>query len=379
MSPSRSLVAACLAAVVVTACASESDGNGGSVSGGAGDRSLSSHLAALPVSDGDDFLVVTYADLARAAEIGDIERPDDLGDSDAIVDYVMDISGQQREEGESPRVAAYLPTAAQLQRSATDQEAFADEVGWSFLDVDSFIERDTPPRRLSLLTGDFDRDELDAALDDNGDEGWLIGDPDGGVDVQQTSVARPIGETLWMDLDGDRLAVAWADGDIGRVAEAEDGVNLLAEDAGLAALATALDDRDVYSAVLTSSEDALSVPFAERVLGVGATPELIEAMEGLPQCSGMTAAATAIADDGEPLLVLAIAHRNEDAAESNVEAVTTALTEGDQMARQRPWSDLLTVEAVEAEGTVVVATARPADMVLARWYQLIVDRSFPPC
>lgn len=375
MSLLRVLAVACLAAVAVTACASESDGSGGS----AGGRSLSSHLAALPAAEGDDVVIVTYADLARAAEIGGIERPDDLGDGDAIVDYLMEIGGQRREEGETQRVAALVPTAAQLQRSATDQEAFADEVGWSILDVDVFAERDTPPRRVSLLNGDFDRDRLDEALDDNGDDGWVIGNPDGGMDIESASVARPLGETLWMDLDGDRLAVTWEDGDIGRVAEAAGGDDTLAGDPGLAALAAALDDRDVYSAMLTSSEDGISAPFAERILGESATPESIEALEDLPQCTGMVAAATAIADDGDPLIVLAIAHTDEDAAEGNVEAVTTALTEGDQITRRRPWSEFLTVESVEAEGTVVVATARPADMVLGQWYQLLADRSFPPC
>ena len=102
-------------------------------------------------------------------------------------------------------------------------------------------------------------------------------------------------------------------------------------------------------------------------------------MEGLPECTGMTAVATAVADDGEPLLVLAIAHTDEDAAEGNVDAVTTALTEGERSFQQGPWSDILTVESVEAEGTVVVVTARPADMILAQWHQLLVDQSFPPC
>ena len=379
MSLHRSLAVACIAAVAVTACTSESDGDGGGESGGEGDRSLSSQLASLPAAEGDDVVIVTYADLARATEIGGIERPDDLGDREAIVDYLMDIGGQRREEGETPRVAALLPRAAQVERSASDLASFEEEVGWSILDVDAFVERDTPPRRVSLLAGDFDRDQLDGALDDNGDEGWVLGDPEGGIDVQDVSVARPIGETLWMHLDGDRLAVAWEDGDIGRVVEADGGDGTMAGDPGLAALAAALDDRDVYSAMLAAKEEGLSAPFAERVLGESATPERIEAMEGLPECTGMTAVATAVADDGEPLLVLAIAHTDEDAAEGNVDAVTTALTEGERSFQQGPWSDILTVESVEAEGTVVVVTARPADMILAQWHQLLVDQSFPPC
>jgi len=377
MSLPRSLAAACVAAVVVTACASESDGNGGANGGGGtDDRSISGYLASLPAPQGDDMVLVTYADLARAAEIGGVERPDDLGDTDAIVDYLMEIGGQQ---SDAQRVAALVPTAAQLQRSATDLESFEDEVGWSILDVEAFAERDTPPRRVSLLQGDFDRGRLDAALDDDGDAGWVIGNPEGGIDIDGVSVARPLGETLWMDLAGDRLAVAWEDGDIDRVAQADGGDGTLAGDPGLAALAAALDDLEVYSAMLVSDAEVLDAPFAERILGASATPEQIDALEDLPQCTGMTAAATAIADDGEPLLVLAIAHTNEEAAEGNVDAVTTALTEGDQVTRQRPWSETLTVESVEAEGTVVVATARPADMILAQWYQLTVDRSFPPC
>ena len=261
---------------------------------------------------------------------------------------------------------------SQPSRSPSDLQGFVDDVGWSLLDLDAFVERDTPPRRVAVLDGGFDQERIEGALDDAGDGVWRAGDPEGDLDLADTTTARPIGETLWFTLDDDLLTVAGDEDDIDADGET------LADDPTLAALAAALDDHDVYSALLTA-DDGLLGPVADRALGAAASPEAVAAAEDLPQCEGITGAAAGIADDGEPLIVLAMAHADEDSAEANVDAVTEALAEGELIGNQRPWSELVTVESVEADGTALVVTARPADMVLAQWSHVIVTRSFPPC
>jgi hypothetical protein len=119
---------------------------------------------------------------------------------------------------------------------------------------------------------------------------------------------------------------------------------------------------------------------AARVLGEAASPEQVEALEDeIATCEGMTGVAAGVAHDGEPLIVLAIAHADEASAEANVDVVSDALTEGDILSIQEPWSDRLTVESVEADGTVVVVTARPNQMILAQWSDVVFRRDFPPC
>ena len=367
-------LAACLtAAAAVTACASESDSGGGHAAGG-----VSDHLGRLPVLDGDDPVVVTYADLDRAAEIAGVEPPDDPSDTDAVVDYLTTITGQQYEEGEPTTVGALVPVVSQFGRSA-DLDGFADDVGWSILEVDSYAERDTPPQRVAVLRGDFDGDRMGETLDEADDGVWVAGNPDGGLDVGDRSPARPIGETLWLALDGDRLTITGDEGDMAPTRDAAGGQGTLADDATFATLGAALDGHDVYTAMLEANQLFLT-DFALRSLGPDATPEQLEALGDLPRCEGVTGAAIGLAYDDRPLVVLVMAHVDEASARANADTVSEVLDEGAQLIPDRPWSDLLTVESVEAEGRAVVATARPAaDIWLPALYGPLVQRTFPPC
>lgn len=376
-SPSRLVVACLVAGLAATGagCASESD-----ASGGGGDRSVGAYLAALPAYDGDDPVVVSYGDLARAAEIAGIERPADVSDDDAVVDYLMDIGGQRQDEGETARVAVLVPEAAQTASSAADQEAFVEDVGWSILELDAFGERYTQPRPIAVLDGDFDGGRLDDALDEAGEGLWVAGDPDGEMHVDDITPARPTGEALWLGLDDDRLTVGREEDDVTAAREADGGDDTLAGDEALSSMGAALDDRDVYSAMLVS-DPGMSADLAGRVLGSDAAPdELAAELADLPRCDGaMTGVAVGVADDGEPLLVVAIAHADEASAEANVDTISEVLTDGQTLSSARPWSDVLAVESVEAEGTVVVATARPAGIILGQWRQLVMSRDLPPC
>ena len=379
--PRSCVVPACLVLAVVTlagACASESD-SGSDRPGGPGGGSVSGYLAALPADGTDGPVMVTYGDLARAEEISGIERPDDISDTDAIVDYLMDLGGIRQEEGETARVATLVPGVAHTERSASDMEGFVDDVGWSVLEVDSFAERDTPPRRIALLDGDFDGDRLEDALDDGGDELLVAGDPGGDIDPTDVTPARPLGEGLWLSLDDARLTVAAAEADVTAAGEADGGDDTLADDPALESLATALDHEEVYSAVLVADAGLGSSSSAERVLGEHATPEQIAALDELPQCDGITGTAIGVADDGEPLLVLAISFTDSAAAENNLTEVTDALADGELPSSRRPWSEVLDVEEIRTRGSAVLARARPDQMMLGQWSNLVASRDFPPC
>ena len=74
-----------------------------------------------------------------------------------------------------------------------------------------------------------------------------------------------------------------------------------------------------------------------------------------------------------------MASADADTAEQNEAVLTRALEDGSIARTQRPWSEMLDVETIGTEGNVTTVTARPADMVLGQWYQMLLDRSFPPC
>lgn len=346
---------ACVAAAV--GCAQAGDGGGSSAS-------LHDYLGQLPApADPGDVVLVNYADLARATEIGGLTRPDDPGDVDGLRDWLQGITGQVATDGHA--VAVVPPTAAEIIQAAGDPQAFVDDVGWSIVQVDSYAERDTAPERVTVLDGRFDGDRLAGALDDAGDGVWVAGDPDRQVDPDGTTPARPIGQPLWLTLDGHRLRVTGTEDDV-----APEG-DTLADDAALSALAGALDDHEVYTAMLTAGGSLGGGDIVRDVLDGDVTISD-------PTCQGLTGAAVGVADDGEPLIVLALTQPDGD-ADHNAEAVSDALEDGDAVTG-RPWSDLVTVESVDVEDGVVVATMRPAPgTILGSWVQFLVARAFPPC
>lgn len=373
---------ACACAVAATSCASESGSESGSGGGdGAGGTgSVSGYLELLPAgADGAGLEAVTYGDITRAAEIAGVERPGDIADTDAVVDFVMEITGQRPEASDGTRAALVLPAGVHPSQSLSDHQGFVDDVGWSILEVDSYAERDALfTNGVAVLDGDFDEDRLDETLDDAGDGVWVAGDPDRGPNYNDITPARPLGEPVWLSLDGDRLIATWNEDEMAAARGADGGDDTLAANEALAALGLALDVYDVYSAHLMSGE-GLGGLDPSIVLGDEAPAEIAEQLEEFDACTGITGVATGVADDGEPLIVLAVASATEDAAEDNEALLAQALEEGSIARAQRPWSEMLDVETIGTEGNVTTITARPADMVLGQWRNLLLDRSFPPC
>jgi hypothetical protein len=362
-----------LALLLALTAAGCGEGGGGESTDSMG-TSVTDYLAALPApAESGEIVTVTYADLARASEIAGLERPDDPADVDAVADWLQDLTGVR---ADSP-VAALPPDAAEIARAGADQQAFVDDVGWSLLEVDSFAERATVPARVTVLDGAFDRDRLESVLADAGDGVWVAGDPDKPTDVAGVTPARPLGQPLWLTLDGGRLRVAADERDTSTEGDT------LADDAALVALAGALDDRDVYAAMLASGGSIGSGPPPDIILDPpsGDIDDIEDALveeASRPRCVGVTGVAVGVADDGEPVIVVLLSQPG-DAAEANAGALAAAFESGMDAGSGRPWSDLVTVESVDVEGDVVVATLRPADLLLGSWRELLLRRSIPPC
>jgi hypothetical protein len=340
--------------VSLAACSGDDSGEGGDSS--SGDFSVADALADLPASALEDHYVLTAGDLDRATELADATRPGATSnDPDEILNWTMDLQGVIRPDGgDWPPLAMLLPEATNPAQLA-DIGGFRDELGWTVLDVSSFVEVSAPPARFTVLHGEFDVEQIDAAIDSNDDDVWSIGEEDFAVDVSQRSAARPLGESLRLAEHDGALAVSKSTPPI------EDwlaGDDRLDGDDDLTAVAEALDEHDVYSVMILDGDDLISDPLS--IAGRNATPEQIEQIEEqfgdlLLAPFDVLGAGVTVVDD-EAVGVLAYEHGSADAAEENAELLETLFAEGSSIRTNQPLSDLFTDVQVEADGTTVTVT-----------------------
>lgn len=232
------MFAAALALLTASGCAA---GAGGLASGDG--YSVLGALGEIPASAADDQYFVSTADVASAIESAGLERGSGL-DPEEHVDWVMALTA-----GTSPEETGHLfvPLTDTLGFSRLQQlEEFHGELGWSLANVDAFVEVDATPRRVLVVEGDV---ELAANLVEH--EGGVVSAGEGDdlwVDLETRTAARPLGSPLRLTQNGRRIisstttepVQAWLDGDGETLADNEE----------LAAIANALDDADVLSAVI---------------------------------------------------------------------------------------------------------------------------------
>lgn len=148
---------------------------------------------------------------------------------------------------------------------------------------------------------------------------------------------------------------------------------MLGDDASLAGLAAALDDRSAYAAMVVR-------PGINGVGAIGtATPEQAGQLcdELLPEPTA--AVATGVTSDADgPVILIALAQMSSDAASANAEALGATVTEGASTVTREPWSERLELDGVETTGEgdrIVVARLRPTEPIGTRhWYDIVLRR-----
>lgn len=226
-------------------------------------------------------------------------------------------------------------------------------------DVRAEVSAGQPPDQVSVAVGSFDRDEvLDLAAEATDGEV---------VEVDGTEVARwlddrelvPGLETPIGDLPGQAGRVALPADQVLTYANADEistatigtvrgDVDSLADVEELAAIATALDEHDVLTALL-STEPLETDP---RM-----TPDTDAAADGPPGLLPYAAFGTGNRlVDGAPSLVVVLAHDDADDAATNAERLAAMVADGTSAATRQRWAELLTDPAIEQAGTVVTAT-----------------------
>ena len=312
--------------MAVTACSD--DGSGDSE---VDDSPITSSLAQIPESVRvDGFEMIAYGDLERAGELIGRSRPDfDPGETEDFFDWVRNLVGFPLEDDVRVEVFVALPNVTSPQRIDRLDE-FTEELGWSAIEMSSFIEYQAPPDSLTVMRGDFSADRIDSAVGTREDDIWRVGDEDLSINADERSVARPLGESVRMALNDDLLAVSRA---TGPVADWLGDGDTLADDDDLVAVASALDAAGSYSALLVVE------PSGNRpAYGVGLS--LV---------------------DGDPVATFVYLYDDARDATDAAARLEALIADGTSNATDRPWSDAFTIDSIEIDDRLVVASLQLED------------------
>lgn len=365
---------------------SGSTGNGGDGSGGGSgestttttgtadpqpdqspDRSIHGMLTLVPDSDEHAELVLV-SPYGLAEEAVDLDLDGQPGDEAYELDRLraLTLRAQTGVTLHSPEMAGGLRA----------QEVLG-ALGFWPSDLAAEIEVGQPPAVTKIAVGDFEPSDLldrAAAIDGatrNEVEGtevvrWL---EDRTVDFNvETPIGRVSGQAGRLALPADRVLVhTTAD------AEMADAIDTIGDDGSslanrghLGAVATALDEEGVMAAYLSG--------FPVTPLGGPMTPELEAQVseDGLGPYSAYGVGGAL--DDGEPSLVIVLAHDNARDAEVNADRLASNVAEGNEPVAGRPWSEVLTEADIEVRGEVVIARFATEDP--ARW--ITIGRGWSP-
>jgi hypothetical protein len=353
----------------------DSGGGGSELRGrGSGLDTVAGSLGTLPETG--EPVTVVWGDLARAAEIAGIEHPDDPADSEAVNRYLRTMNAASPGGTTSDHVVSLvLPDAAHVQ-GAADLPAFVDDVGWSVLQVDRFIELQSSPDPVTVLEGAFDPAAITDAAGEPSGNTWIAGNGEpGAVDRTDITPARPYGQPLWISGDDTHLAITRnpESADATTAARRGDGHDALGDDPVLATLAEALDEQSAYAALLARP----------GINGLVAADPIVESPEeAAALCAGLLpqptlGVATGMTDDDGPVILLALHHATTAAARDNAAALEQTVTTGHRTFRDQPWNELVDLESVETtgDGLVTIARLRPTDTGWpALWSELVQQR-----
>lgn len=227
-------------ALSVTACSGQAGGSGGATGGA---TLVADALAALPAVDRDGASMILIGDLTAATEAAGLERPAEFTELHGWLNPLMGLPGI---DGPAP---AFVPLPDLFQRGSIPRHAeFAEELGWSLLDVSWFAQQGMPPHVYTVVAGEFEDSAL-AHLPEIVNQVHTAGEGgDFETDLQETTPARPLGAPLRLASRDGLIAAGPATGVIADWVVGNGAT--YAEADGYATVAAALDDAGVVSAAL---------------------------------------------------------------------------------------------------------------------------------
>lgn len=380
---------------------------GGAACGGggadeAGGGVVLTMLAAVPDSEANRSFVIVGDHTALAEAVGREWPPAGTG-AEGHKDAVDSFYGAIVDRDLVPPIG--------MGRTLPEAVTWRTELGFSALDATADVIAGVPPRELAGLRSSGDgADEL-MVFRSSGDgvaeaiahavesdpvwSGDLSDEEHGGATLyswadpltaqaDRVSGARRLGQGGALGVT-DGWVVRSIDPEVARAAldtlAGADDAPSLADDDSYAALARALDEQDVYMATLSDRIPTLDPASVTAALGSAATPERVaELLDSTPTLPPYTALGIgeAVADDGNPVKVLAFATGSRDQAAETIERFTVIVNEGTAFGMGRSWAELITIRssATTDDGIaeVVIEAHKPylAVELVTRWDTLLV-------
>ncbi len=323
-------------------------------------------LAELPAGTSGlelDQAMISVADLDAATTAVGATRPTDAG-REAWVEWMGPLTGI----GPS-KVFLALPQGFNTQAAAPEE--FAEVAGWSAVDVRSYAELSAPPYTFTVVQGVPDNALADSLVDSGDGIRSTREGEDFEQDLEEVSSVDRLGRPIRFLQRDDRVGFGTSTALV--TAWAEDGASL-ADDDSFDAVAAALDEEEVISAVLARApRGGLAATLGQRL-----SPEQLRAvqeeLDGMLPEKPFDTVGIGWSADGEVHVVYHFA--DDGAARASVDSLERAWREGTTVQGRQPMSDLVTVDEVEAEGEVVVVTVEPADGRAGVPLQMLQSREF---
>lgn len=369
----------CVLALGLTACSNSISGDPTTAADDSlpTDYSVQNALTILPSSEGDETQLIVTADLDAASEQSGLERPTSFDDKDAVKTWLDALSDVSSDDAESAAVFVPFATSLQVAHLLGSFLPFDEEVGWSVLTAATFVERHSPPQTFMVVSGDFESSPFPDDLPEVADGVVTAGDgEDLHRDLHDRTAARPLGDPLRMATQGPYVAAArtidevsaWLDGSYESVAEKAD----------FTAVAKALDDAGVVSAALSSGASRSLSGYAKSPQGLEQLTAELNLADAIPADPFTTVGIGWAAEDGEPVITVAIKFADEDAAGDSLPAFEQMFSNASTLLLATPLSELYTFQGAEADGSVAIVTLAPGEGApVSSIYQALRTQDLP--
>jgi hypothetical protein len=156
---------------------------------------------------------------------------------------------------------------------------------------------------------------------------------------------------------------------------AADPAGSLASDARYRQVAAALDEQDVYSAMILGPQplDPL-VAVISKLTPEQAKQVLAEMRQHALKPYLLAGIGEALVQ-GSPRTVIVLVNSDDDAARANAEALRGLITSGKSLQAQQPWSDFFGIDSVTTDGAVTIGVLTLTDPArVTAWSRAVYNR-----
>lgn len=322
------------------------------------DYSVLGALAEVPAAAGKEEILLGTADLVEASRAAGLTRPESAEGRDGIADWIGPLTGGVGADRMHAPVMVPLGSLLRQHVMAPTSEV-ASELGWSLLDADAFVEVGPPPDSFVVAIGEGigPADGLPEVT-----EGVVTAGEgeDHSTDLGNVTAARPTGAPLRMAGVEDKVA---ASNTTSLVKDWLSEGETLAADPTLAAVAGALDEADVVSAVI---ERGRSMSLVDVLAGRMATPEQVAAVQatydGLVPADPFTAVGIGFGvDDGRARVTVAFHFADDAGAAAAVPVFERQYEEANLLRTGSPVSEVFELLGATADGPLVVLELAPVE------------------